>query len=335
MCKSLFYVGIDVGKDELWAKVEGFKPRKFGNDTRGIRDLVKWSGNAAMSKRVHFCMEATGVYSRYLASHLLSFENIEISIINPAQIASYAKAQLRRTKTDRVDSGVILSFAQTQNPHVWKPEPQAVRNLYHLVTSVADPDPEGQVDTIKDDMQDWSNRQHAHSYAPDLPGVVRNSDKAIMRTLKRELEKLEKAIEKLLSEERQLSDDVNLLCSIKGIAQHSATRIIAYSRGAMTDRSARALVAQAGLAPRHHQSGSSVRGRSRIAKQGDKRLRKTLFMPALVGIVHNPIIRNFYQRLLENGKPRKLALVACMKKLLIIARAILKSKIEFNPEFRA
>ena len=58
-------------------------------------------------------------------------------------------------------------------------------------------------------------------------------------------------------------------------------------------------------------------------------------MPALVGIVHNPIIRNFYQRLLENGKPKKLALVACMKKLLLIARAILKSKIEFNPEFRA
>ena len=326
MCKSVFYVGIDVGKDELWAKVEGFRPRKFRHATRGIRELVKWSGNAAMNKRVHFCMEATGVYSRHLAVHLLSFENIEVSIINPAQIASYAKAQLRRTKTDRVDSGIILSFAQSQNPHVWKPEPQAVRNLYHLVT---------QVDTIKDQMQDWSNRQHAHSFAPDLPGAVRNSDKAIMRTLKRELEKLEKAIEKLLSEEKQLSDDVNLLCSIKGIAQHSATRIIAYSRGAMTDRSARALVAQAGLAPRHHQSGSSVRGRSRIAKQGDKRLRTTLFMPALVGIVHNPIIRNFYQRLLENGKPKKLALVACMKKLLLIARAILKSKIEFNPEFRA
>lgn len=326
MCKSLFYVGIDVGKDELWAAVEGFKPRKFRNDTRGIRSLVKWSGNAAMNKRVHFCMEATGVYSRYLVSHLISSENIEVSIINPAQIASYAKAQLRRTKTDSVDARVILSFAQSQKPHVWKPEPQAIRNLYHLVT---------QVDTIKDQMQGWSNRQHAHSYVPDLSREVKSSEKAIMRTLKREMEKLEKAIEKLLSEEKRLSDDVNLLCSIKGIAQHSATRIIAYSKGAMTDRSARALVAQAGLAPRHHQSGSSVRGKSRIAKQGDKRLRTTLFMPALVGIVHNPIIRNFYQRLVEKGKSKKLALVACMKKLLIIARAILKSRNQFNPDFRA
>jgi transposase len=326
MCKSLFYVGIDVGKDELCAKVEGFRSREFSNDTRGIRELVKWSGNAAMNKRVHFCMEATGVYSRYLASHLLSFENIEISIVNPAQIASYAKAQLRRTKTDSVDAGVILSFAQSQKPYVWKPEPQAVRYLYHLVT---------QVDTIKDDMQAWSNRQHAHGYAPDLPRAVRNCDKAIIRTLERELKKLEKAIDKLLSEEEQLSDDVNLLCSIKGVAQHSATRIIAYSKGAMTDRSARALVAHTGLAPRHHRSGSSVRGKSRIAKQGDGRLRKTLYMPALVATVHNPIIRNFYRRLLENGKPKKLALTACMKKLLLIARAMMISRNQFDPLFRA
>ena len=93
------------------------------------------------------------------------------------------------------------------------------------------------------------------------------------------------------------------------------------------------LTAHAGLAPSHKQSGISVRGKSSIAKMGNKRLRKTLFMPSLVAIRHNPIIKKQYQNLLDKGKPKMLALVACMRKLLIMIQAILVKNTPFKPIF--
>ena len=326
MCKSVLYVGVDVGKDEVWASIDGYRPRKFKNSSQGAKALRKWSGKVSPDQTVHFCMEATGVYGRSLAVCLLSFADTETSIVNPAQINSYAKAQLRRSKTDSVDSQVILSFAQTQKPHPWKPESEAIRKLYQLVS---------QADVLQQQIQDCANRQHAHSHTPDLPRQIKNCDKALARTLKRQLENIEKAIDQLLEEDSELSGKVDLLCSFKGVAKKSAVQIIGYSRDAMTERSARALVAHAGLAPRHHQSGTSVNARSHIAKQGDKRLRKALYMPALVAMVHNPVIRNFYQRLLKNGKAKKLAITACMKKILTILRAMIKSNKMFDPNMNA
>ena len=124
---------------------------------------------------------------------------------------------------------------------------------------------------------------------------------------------IDQAIEKLRTEDKGLKEQVDLLCSIPGIGNHSAVRILAYSKNVMEARDSKALTAHAGLAPSEKQSGISVRGKSRIAKQGDRRLRNVLYMPALVAAYHNPILRAFYQRFINNGKPKLLAIVAVMK----------------------
>ena len=160
---------------------------------------------------------------------------------------------------------------------------------------------------------------------------MRKSQVAIERVLENQLAKLETAIKELCMSDKVLRKQVELLCSIPGVAELSAVRMLAYGKSTLTEYSRKELTAHAGLAPRHHQSGSSVRGRSRIAKQGDKRLRTTLYMPALVGIVHNPALKKLYKRLCEAGKPKMVALVACMRKLLLIIQAIIKKQLPFNP----
>jgi transposase len=324
MDKRIEYVGVDVGQEEVWAVMRGAKPRKFQHCGSGIQALGRWAQQRAADAHVHFCMEATGVYSRSVAVRLLDGKHGAVSIVNPAQIAAYGRAQLRRTKTDQVDAQVILSFAQSQQPIPWTPEPPALRQLTQLVS---------QADVLRVDLQRWGNRRHTQQRTGDLPAMVRRTTTQIIRHLQRQLDRLEREIDTLLASSPELQRQVDLLSSIPGIARLSATRLLAYARGTMTAYPARALVAQAGLAPRHYQSGRSVRGKSRLAKQGDKRLRSTLYMPALVGIVHNPILKTFYQRLLETGKPKKLAIVACMKKLLVISRAILINQKPFNPAF--
>lgn len=324
MSKSTFYIGIDVGQEELWVAIESKKVRMFKHSKNGIKQLVNWVKKYSNKGRLHFCMEATGVYSYSLATQLHSCPDIDISIVNPAQISSYAKAQLRRTKTDRVDAQVILDFAGSQKPHIWSPEPESLRKLYHLIIMA---------DALSEDIRRWNNRCHASKYIDDLPKEVSKSQKAVIRSLTNQLNKIEQAIKELCEQNEQIKEKVILLCSIPGVANHSAVRLLAYGKTTLMTHSKKELTAHAGLAPSHKLSGISVRGKSSISKMGNKKLRSTLFMPALVAIVHNPIIKKHYQNLLDKGKPKKLALVACMRKLLIMAQAILIKKQLFKPNY--
>ncbi|PKL46779.1 MAG: hypothetical protein CVV37_08420 [Nitrospira bacterium HGW-Nitrospira-1] len=324
MSKQVIYVGIDVGSQELVAALEGRRPRSFKHSQTGIREMVAWAGRIASGAIMQFCLEATGVYGYSVACRLFREHGCPVSVINPAQIAAYARAQLRRTKTDFVDAQVILSFAASQKPPLWKPESNVLRQLYLLVT---------EADRIRQEQTQWSNREHTRKYQDDLPQVIKQSRKAVQRTLKRQLEKIEKATTNICKQNDDIKQQVELLCSIPGIADHSAVRILAYAKSALWNLDRRALTAHAGLAPAHKQSGTSINGKSRIAKQGDRRLRTALFMPAVVAAHHNPILKIFYQRLLEKGKPKMLAIVAVMKKLLMMIRAMLKNNLPFNPNY--
>lgn len=322
MSKQTVYIGVDVGKDELWAVVDGKKPRMFKHTAAGIRSLHRWVVRDHDASLLHFCMEATGVYGNKLAVRLNQYDNTVISIVNPAQISAYGQAQLRRTKNDRVDARVILSFAQTQHPPLWSPPDEQMEQLYLL---------QCHADALKDDLQQWNNRAHAHQFRSKGPTkTVRASGNRVRSALKRELARIEQAMEELINSCDQLTFERDLLCSIPGVAELSATKILAYGRDCLTSRNRNQLTAHAGLSPKEHSSGSSVRGKPYIVKKGDKRLRTALFMPALVGITHNPILKRHYQRLVDKGKLKKVALVACMKKLLLIIRAMLLKKQAFD-----
>jgi len=325
MSKSSFYIGIDVGASELVAALVGRKPRCFKHSRTGIKAMVKWAKKIALETPLHFCLEATGVYGYSVACCLHQEHHISVSVINPAQIASYGKAQLRRTKTDNVDAQIILSFAQSQNPPLWKPESSTIRQLYYLVVESS---------RIRKALGQWGNRKHGQNYLKDIPKVIKQAQKALDRTMHRQLEKIEQAIVELCCQNEELKQDVELLCSIPGISNHSAVRVLAYGKNTLRDYNRNALTAHAGLAPAQRQSGTSIHGKARIAKQGDRRLRTTLFMPALVAAYNNPILKTFYQKLLKKGKPKMLALVAVMKKLLLMIQAILKNKIPFNPKYQ-
>ena len=323
--KPVIYVGVDVGATELWCSCEGLKAKRFAHSGAGIRSLQRWSVKQAGGKTVHLCIEATGVYGLNVAFRLSGMSGIEVSLVNPACIAAFAKAQLRRSKTDPVDAEVIRCYAESQKPPLWKPAAKSIRQLYELVT---------QGEAIQSSLQQWQNRHHAHGYIADLPKAVVKTRRAIERSLMRQLQLIEAAIDQLCASEPGLAQQVMLLETIPGVARKSAVRLLAYGQQWLTDRSAKALVAHAGLAPHHRRSGTSVRGQSRLDKQGNRRLRKALYMPALTGIVHNPVLKQFYQRLCENGKQKKVALVACIKKLLLIVRSMLIQQKTFNPKYQ-
>ena len=325
MSKQVMYVGVDVGATELWGATEGKRPKKFAHTATGIRAMHRWAVKQGSGSVIHLCMEATGVYSQSVAMRLVNLPGTEVSIVNPACIKAFANVQLRRCKTDMIDAEVIRCYAESQHPSPWHPARKAMRQLYQLAV---------QADAVKASLLQWQNRDHSHSYIPDLPKAVVKAQRAIKRSLERQLQQVEEAIDQLCATDPILAQQIMLLETIPGIARKSSVQILAHGGQWLTDRTQKELVAHAGLAPHHHQSGTSVRRRSRIDKRGNRRLRKALYMPALVGTIHNPVLKPFYQRLLENQKLKKVALVACMKKLLLMSRSMLIHKTTFNPKYQ-
>ena len=325
MNKSHFCVGIDVGKDELVVAIEQGRPRVFGTSMAEIRRLGRWVLKQAGERQVHIGMEATGVYSRGVAATLSRHEQFTVSVINPAQIKAFGRAMLTRTKTDQVDAGVIREFVRSQSPSAWTP-PQPVREQLSALVA--------QADAIRQEIQQWKNRQHAQQHHGNTPKTVTRSTATIIRSLERERQRLDDAIDQLCETDTALTEDMALLTTISGVATRSAAQILAYGGDSLITRSRRQLDAHAGLVPAQRQSGTSVRGKSHLAKQGNARLRRALYMPTLVAVQFNPVLKRFYQRLLEKGKAKKVALTACMRKLLNIIRAMLIKRTAFNPNYQ-
>jgi transposase len=209
MSKPVMYVGIDVGRTELWVSVAGCRPWSFRHSRGGIRALVAWTAQRAGTTPRHFCLEATGVYSVSVATQLRDAGQTSISIVNPVRMAAYARAQFQRSKTDQVDAAVIRAYAESQRPAVWRPAPAALPQLTALVT---------QADALREDLQWWRNRRQAQAFLSDLPEAVRRTQRAIERSLQTQLAKLEAAIAALCAQEHMLGQQVALLCTIPGIA---------------------------------------------------------------------------------------------------------------------
>ena len=323
MSKKVFYVGVDVGQDELWVAIKGKKAKCFRHTKYGVKSMYNWVKAESKGSQMHFCMEATGVYSESLAYDLIPRRKVEISIVNPLQIKSFGQALLRRTKTDAVDAQVILDFARAQKPSCWEKTPKAVKELRDLVN---------QLDAFKADLEKWSNRGHSQKYMKGLHRTVKSTQRGLIRYLEQQIARLETAIKRLCGENEQLDRNIRLLCTIPGIAFLTAIRLLAFGKHYLWNCSPKALTAHAGLAPCHRQSGKSLRGKSHISKKGNHYLRRILFMPTQAAIRCNPQLNKKYDQFLENGKPKMLAITACMRKLLLMAQTILKKKEAFNPD---
>ena len=149
----------------------------------------------------------------------------------------------------------------------------------------------------------------------------------------KEIKSTELEIDNVLTNNIDLRQKVDNMQTIPGIGKITAVAILAESPNLESFNSARELAAYAGLTPKHRISGTSVRGKTSISKIGSSRLRKALYFPAIVAKTHNPIFKNFTQKLSSKGKPTKVIIVAIMRKLLHIIFGVIKYKTQFNPNF--
>lgn len=319
---TLLPLGIDISKSKfdvaLLRDTGKLKHRVFPNTQAGFGQLSDWLAKQQV-ERVHACMEATGAYSEALATYLHERGQV-ISIVNPAQIKSYAESRLSRAKTDKADATLIARFCAERRPPAWSPLPQEVRELQALSR---------RLDSLMEMRGMEANRLEVAATA-----AVTESLSEHLAFLDREVARTEGLIRSHIDSHPGLRGQRDLLVSIPGIGETTAAKILGEIMDVKLYESARQLAAFAGLAPRLHESGSSVRKRAKLSKVGAPRLRKALYFPAIVAIKHNPYIKDLGERLRRRGKCPMQVIGAAMRKLIHIAYGVLKSGRPFDPEMK-
>jgi transposase len=263
-------------------------------------------------------MEATGAYWEALALYLHGLEQ-HVSVVNPARIKAFAQSELLRTKTDAVDAALIARFCKSQSPELWVPPPPEIRVLQALMRHC-------------DHLKKTRAQQSVYAQSSDA-AVVTASIREIIVALDEQISQVERKIRQHFDDHPDLKRRRDLLTSIPGIGETTAGAILSEIPHLDRFESAKAVAAFAGLSPRERRSGTSIHGRPRMCKTGNARIRKALYMPAMVALRCNPILRIFAERLSAAGKHKRLIIGAVMRKLLVLAYGILRSGVAFDANY--
>ena len=317
---SVSILGIDIAKQkfDVALLVDGkTKHKACKNSAEGFEMLRLWLEKQGVQK-VHACMEATGNYGDDLAIYLRDAGHM-VSIVNPARIKGFSQSELVRTKTDRIDAALIARFCLAMKPDTWIPPSPEIRSLRALVR---------RIDSLIDMRSQEKNRlSTAH-------GSVISLIKEHIAYLDQEIEKIRRQIADLINQDPHLKNKQDLLESIPALGKATIPHILAELDDLEKFNHVREMVAFIGLAPKETLSGSSIKGKPRLCKIGHARLRKALYMPALVSIQCNPIMIAFYNRLKDKGKNGKVIVCAIMRKLVHVIFGVLKSGKKYDPNYK-
>jgi transposase len=308
---SQTFVGIDVAKQHLDMHLlpQG-SARRVDNDDHGIDDLRVQLAELNVDRIV---VESTGGYENTLVAELHA-AGLPVVVVNPRQVRDFARATGRLAKTDRIDAEILARFARDIRPTIRQPVDPNLRQVKQLVAR------RRQLVALRTAEQ--NRTEHAKQT------VIRRSIKRMVKAVEAQILIVEQAIATCIRNSPIYQRRANIITSVTGFAERSASAIMADmpELGALNRRQAGALV---GVAPLNRDSGT-LRGKRTIGG-GRASLRKAFYMPTLVAIRHNPDIRAFYERLLKNGKPKMTAIVACMRKLAILLNTLIKENRTWTP----
>jgi transposase len=324
--------GIDVAQKELVISLGKMNEettaiyayKVFPNNVKGFTALVAWAEKQTHSgSPLSYVMEATGVYHEALA-HFLAGHGCVVSIVMPNKITNFFRTLEVKTVTDRSMSEAIALFGLCRKLKGWTPPAPAFRELRQLTRE------RDQLIAERTMLKNQLHAEQTEAY-PSKNIIIRMKEriKVVDTQLKKGLAELTAAIKK----DEQINQSVKLITTIPGIGLLTAAVIMAETNGFELIKSKKQLTSYAGLDVKEKQSGTSVKGKPRISKRGNRYLRKAMYMPALAAIRHSERYKAIFIRIVSGSGIKMKAAVAVQRKLLEMAYTICKNKIPFQPDY--
>ncbi len=324
------FVGVDIAASSATAawQVAGGRP------TRAITLPQTTDGYASLQEQllatgfpahtILVVLEATGTYWMSLATtfHQAGFA---ISVINPAQAHDFAKALLKRSKTDAIDAQTLAELGARLQPAAWTPPPTVYTEVQQRLM---------QREALVQLRQQVRNQLHALTQQPVVIASVRTRMLTLLETFHHQIDEVEQELAEALKQDASWAAAAARLQTITGVGLVTTSWLLSSTLAFTLCPSPQAATSYAGLAPNERSSGTSVRGRASIGHSGNSGLRRALYLATLSGIRYNPVLKTFYERLRAAGKPAKVARCAVARKLLHIAWAVVVKQQDFDPNYQ-
>jgi transposase len=326
-------LGVDVAQKELVVSlgrlnedlsIDLYSYRVFRNKETGFEALHKWLiKNTIETVNRHIVMEATGVYHQKFA-HFALEKGHDVSIVLPNKISNFMRTLETKTITDKTCSEAIARFGLERKLEKWSKPDETYRCLQQLTR---------ERDQIVDERTMVKNRLHAEESEmyPNKGSLKRMNE--LIKFYNKQEKAIKAEINQHLEKNKQVKDKVDKICSIPGMGSLTATIILAETNGFELIRSKKQLTSYAGMDIKEKQSGTSVKGRPRLSKKGNRHIRKSLHLPSLSAVKYNPIHKEMYSRLVEKHGIKMKALVAIQRKMLELAYILCKNDTVYEEDF--
>jgi transposase len=316
MNKNTEIIGIDISKDVFDVYSHQTGHQSFNNEAQGFKSFIKM-----INKDVLVVMEATGYY-HYRFAQFLHKNKVQVSVVNPLSVKRFIQMKLAKVKTDKSDAKAICAYGQMNEVPLYTALTEVHAECLQLFRLL---------DNYLKKRTQTKNKLHGEEVLGIPSKYVYGSLKRDLKHLDKEIKGIEARLLALVKQDQQ--QQLTLLKSIPGMGVKTALFLIVVTDGFKKFETGSQLCSYVGITPTIRESGSSVRGRSRISKVGNKKLRNLLFLCSFSACKHNKACREIYERIVNKGKSKKLALIAVANKLLKQAFAIAKSGRPYDENF--
>lgn len=317
-----FYACIKVRTETDTVKIKG--TRSFENTDKGFKEFLSWALKQQKNDcSVRFVMEATGVYYENLA-YFLYANNQKVSVVLANKIKNYIKSLNVKTKTDKVDAKVIAGFGMERELEDWQPMSPVYKSLRDLCRELL---------SVKKEMQRAKSQLHAFERAHEKLETIVKLKKEQIEFFEKAIKLIKKDIKAIVNKDPALKEKIRKIETAPGLGFETTVILICETNGFALFDNIRQLVSYAGMDVTHNESGK-YRGKTRISKRGNSRIRQALYMPALSAARANDPIKELYERINDrNPETKRKGIVAGMRKLLILTHVLWKKDEEYDKDY--
>lgn len=325
--------GIDVAQKELVVtlgrmledfSIELFSYKVFRNTDSGFKSLVEWANRLTDNKiAIRYVMESTGVYHQNFA-YFLAENKHEVSIVLPNKISNYIRTLELKTITDKSCSQAITQFGLERRLDSWTKPKDVFKKLQQLTR---------ERDQIVQERSVIKNQIHAEKTESEPNQKSLERMQARIRFLNSQEKEIKADITDIVNKDSDLKQVINNITTIPGVGELTAVIVLAETNGFELIRNKSQLSSYAGLDVKEKQSGTSVKGKPRISKKGNRNLRKSMHLPALTAVKWDENFKNIYARLISKHGIKMKALVAVQRKILELIYILFKNETIYNKEY--
>lgn len=330
---SKLIIGIDISMNDFYAcikvrtednniKIKG--TRSFENSDQGFKNFLTWSLKQKKDDdwSVRFVMEATGVYYENLAYYLYS-QNQKVSVVLANKIKNYIKSLNVKTKTDKVDAKTIASFGIERELENWEPMSPMYKTLRDLCRELL---------SLKKEKQRTQSQLHALEKAHEKLETIVTLKREQIAFLEKGINFIKKNIKATVKKDPVLEDRIRKLETIPGLGYETVVILVSETNGFILFKNIRQVISYAGMDVTHNESGM-YKGKTRISKRGNSRIRQALYMPSLSACRANEPIKELYERIHDrNPETKRKGIVAGMRKLLTLSYVLWKKDEEYDSQ---